>query len=138
MIPSGEARFHDALEGWLRRVPGAFRHPDPRERTWVLTASDDMARWLEAKLRLEPHTSLVSQGLVVLHAAAIEVYQDTSAEVLRALQDVVTRILSTWSCQVLSEEGEDWTARYARHPENLFTEEAAWDAGTSGTSDSMG
>ena len=135
LIPPSGARFHDDLERWLHRVPGAFRHPDLRERAWVLTASDDMARWLEAKLRLEPHTSLVSQGLVVLHASAIEVYQDTSAEVLRAMQGLVTRILSTWSCQVLSEEGEDWTVRYAEHPEDLFREEEAWDGRGSSTPD---
>lgn len=113
----------------MQKLPAAFRHPDPRERLWVLAAGPDLARWLEAKLRLEPHTSLVSQGVVVLHPTAIEVYQDAPHEVLVSLEKLVTQILRQWPCQVLSEEGEDWTARYAESPAALFREEEAWGAG---------
>lgn len=129
LIPPPQTVFLEVVEAWLHKLPGAFRHPDPRERVWVVAAGPDLARWLEAKLRLEPHTSLVSQGMVVLHPAAIEVYQDAPKEVLAGLEQVVTQVLAKWPCQVLSEEGEDWTARYAAHPADLFREEEAWGAG---------
>lgn len=114
------------LEARLQALPQAFRHPDPRDRSWVVAADAGMARWLEAKLRMEPRTPLDTQGLLTLHPAAVEVYQDAPAEILRVLEPLVSWLLATWPCRVLSEEGEDWTARYASDPRALFVEEDCW------------
>ncbi|MEB3328496.1 MAG: hypothetical protein VKQ33_04625 [Candidatus Sericytochromatia bacterium] len=126
LIPEAGAPFAAALEARLAGLPTAFRHPDPRERTWVVAADAGMARWLAARVAQQPDLSLVSQGLVILHPAAVEIWQDAPREILATLEPLVTWFLQAYPCQVLSEEGEDWTARYAAHPHALFVEEDAW------------
>lgn len=126
LIPEGEASFTEALEARLNQLPAAFRHPNPGERTWVVAADPNMARWLEARLRQHPATSLETQGLVTLHPSAIEIWQDAPGEILAQLEPLVSWILRTWPSKVLSEEGEDWTARYAHAPHALFVEEESW------------
>ncbi|MEB3284746.1 MAG: hypothetical protein VKN33_05625 [Candidatus Sericytochromatia bacterium] len=121
-----ETSYQPQLEGWLGEMSGAFRHPDQRERMWVITAGPDMARWLEAKIRMEPGTPLVSQGLLVLHPETIEVYQDVPREILVSMKSLLMNVLQRWACRVLSEEGDDWTSRYATHPVGLFEEEDTW------------
>lgn len=127
LIPPEGVAFGDLTEARLRRVPGCFRHPDPDEgRTYVVAASVPMGRWLEAKLKQDPRTSLVSQGLVSVHPAAIEIWQNAPREVLAALEPFVAWVLGNWTCQVLSEDGDDWTARYGSDPHALFVEEESW------------
>ncbi|MEB3220712.1 MAG: hypothetical protein VKS61_01405 [Candidatus Sericytochromatia bacterium] len=126
LIPPPDAAFAEALEARLQLVPAAFRHPDPRDRTWVIAADAGMARWLASRLQQQPGVSLETQGLVTLHPAAVEIWQDAPREILATLEPVVAWFLQAFPCRVLSEEGEDWTARYAEHPHALFVEEDAW------------
>lgn len=126
LVPPTDKPFADLVEARLRKVPEAFRHPDPRDRSWIVAASPQMAKWLEAKLKQDPRTALTTQGMVTLHPAAIEIWHDAPKEILAAMEPVVAWILKTWPCQVLGEDGDDWTARYAHDPHALFVEEDAW------------
>ena len=127
LVPPAGTRFVDLTEARLRRVPGAFGHPDPAEgKTFVIAASPQMGKWLEAKLRQEPRTSLISQGLITIHPAAIEVWQNAPRETLAVIEPFVTWILRTWPCRVIGEDGDDWTARYGQDPHALFVEEDTW------------
>lgn len=126
LVPQTDKPFADLVEARLRRIPAAFRHPDPRDRTWVIAASPQMAKWLEAKLRQDPRTVLATQGLVAIHPASLEIWQDAPKEILAALEPFVTWFLQTWPCEVFSEDSEDWTARYAHDPHALFVEEDSW------------
>jgi hypothetical protein len=126
LVPPAGTPFAEALEAKLMAAPAAFRHPDPRDRTWVIAADAGMARWLEARLQQQPDLSLATQAMVTLHPAAVEVWQDAPREILAILEPLVTWFMQAHPCQVLSEEGEDWTARYADHPHALFVEEDTW------------
>lgn len=126
LVPQTDRPFADLVEARLRKIPAAFRHPDPRDRSWVIAASPQMGKWLEAKLRVDPRTSLATQGVVTIHPASLEIWQDAPREILASLEPLVTWILQTWPCQVFSEDSDDWTARYAHDPHALFVEEDAW------------
>lgn len=110
----------------LMKLPSAVRHPDPREKSFIVAATPAMAGWIEAKLKQDPRTSLSTQGLVTLHPASLEIYQDAPREILDRLQPFVTWFLQTWPCQVITEDGDDWTLRYAHDPRALFFEEDSW------------
>lgn len=127
LVPATDKPFDTRLiEARLQQLPGAFRHPDPRDVSFVIAASKPMARYIEAKLKLDPHTSLLSQGMVTLDPRALTVYQDAPPAILAQMEDFVTWFMRTYPCRVLSEEGEDWTARYAQNPKALFVEEDTW------------
>jgi hypothetical protein len=57
---------------------------------------------------------------------SIAIYQDAPPAVLSQMEEFVTWLLKTAPCRVLSEEGDDWTERYARNPHALFVEEDRW------------
>lgn len=127
LVPQGDRPFDlRRLEARLRQLPGAFRHPDPKELSFVVAATRDMARYLAAKLANEPRTALVSQGYISLSAEAVGVQQEAPPEVLVQVEDFVTWLMTEVPCRVLSDEGEDWTARYAQNPKALFQEEDTW------------
>lgn len=127
LSPAGQLPFNlGVIEQRLASLPGAFRLAEPREISYVVTASKAMARYIEAKLKMDPRTSLISQGMVTLSPTSIAVYQDAPPAVLSQVEEFVTWVLRTYPCRVLSDEGEDWTARYAKNPRALFVEEDQW------------
>ena len=114
------------IERRVASLPGAFRLADGRENTYVIAASTNMGRYLAAKLKIDPRMSLATQGMVTLSPTSIMVYQDAPAEILRQLEDFITWLFKTVPCRVLSDEGDDWTVRYANNPHALFVEEERW------------
>lgn len=126
LAPTGGPFDLAAVEARLAALPGAFPHPDPGDRAYVVTAGPDAARLVADALAQDPHEALWGQGLVTLSAEGIRVEQDAPAPVLAQLRDFVTWLLETTPCAVYSEEGDDWTARYAAHPEALFEEEPVY------------
>ncbi|HEY9899374.1 MAG TPA: hypothetical protein V6D00_09355 [Pantanalinema sp.] len=113
----------EAVEARLSALPGAFPHPDPSDRTYVVTAGPEMKRFVASEISVDPYGALYGQGLVTLDPSGIRVHQDAPQAVLAQLRDFVTWVLATYPCSVFSETGDDWTARYARHPQALFEEE---------------
>lgn len=127
LVPEGERRFDlRRLEARIQQLPGAFRHPDPSELSFLIASTRDMARYLAAKLATDPRTPLVSQGYVSLSEGAVGIVQDAPPEVLTQLEGFVSWLLDQQPCRILSDEGEDWTARYATNPKALFEEEDPW------------
>lgn len=127
LVPQGDRPFDlRRLEARLKQLPGAFRHPDPSDLSFVIAATRDMARYLAAKLNGEPRTSLASQGIITLSERAVGVVQDAPQEVLDQVEGYVTWLMTEVPCRVLSDEGEDWTARYGHDPKALFLEEDPW------------
>lgn len=128
LAPAGSMPFNlQQIETRLRLLPGAFRlfQPGP-DVTYVIAASNGMAKYLEAKLKLDPRTSLISQGMVTLSPMSLAIYQDAPKEILAQMEEFITWLFKAQPCRVLSDEGEDWTARYARNPHALFVEEDQW------------
>ncbi|MDB5097292.1 MAG: hypothetical protein JWM80_1713 [Cyanobacteria bacterium RYN_339] len=127
LSPAGSLPFNlQQIETRLRLLPGAFRLNQPGDVSYVITASAGMAKYVEAKLKMDPRTSLISQGLVTISPRSIAIYQDAPKEILQQMEDFITWLLKTTPCQVLSDEGEDWTRRYAANPRALFVEEDQW------------
>ncbi|HEY9721331.1 MAG TPA: hypothetical protein V6D47_04915 [Oscillatoriaceae cyanobacterium] len=124
LAPGGGRRFDlTQLEALLMKLPGAFRHPDPTELCYVIAPNAAMAKAVEDQLHRNPGTSLASQGIVTLAPTGVRIEQDAPAAVHAQLKPFVTWLMRAYACKVYSEEGEDWTARYANHPEALFLEE---------------
>ena len=126
LLPQRGAFDVAAIEARLKALPGAFRHPRSEEPTWVIAASPAMAKFIASKLMLDPRTSLASQAMLTLAPTGISVYQDAPEAILAQLKPFVTWLMRATPCRVLSEEGEDWTKRYAKNPQALFEEEATW------------
>lgn len=126
LLPQRGAFDLNAIEARLKAMPGAFRHPHAAELTYVIAASPAMAKFIAAKLQQDPATSLASQGVLTLGPTGISVYQDAPEPILAQLKPLVTWLMQAVPCRVLSEEGEDWTRRYAKNPRALFEEEATW------------
>jgi hypothetical protein len=127
LAPAGSQPFNlQQIETRLRLLPGAFRLNQPGDLAYVITASAGMAKYVEAKLKMDPRTSLISQGMVTLSPHSIAVYQDAPKEILDQLEQFITWLFKTTPCRVLSDEGEDWTVRYAHNPRALFVEEDQW------------
>lgn len=127
LSPAGPRPFDlPAIEKRLASLPGAFRLNEPGQLTYVVTASKAMARYIAAKLQMDPRTSLISQGVVTLSPTSIDVYQDAPPAVLSQMEEFITWLLRGTPCLVLSDEGEDWTERYAGNPRALFEEEEQW------------
>lgn len=125
ILTPGAGRPFDVaqIESLLKKLPGAFQHPDPKELCYVVTPNAAMAKAVEAQLRKNPKTSLTSQGIVALSPHGVRIEQDAPAAVHAQLKPFVTWLMRAYACRVYSEEGDDWTARYAAHPEALFQEE---------------
>jgi hypothetical protein len=130
LSPAGSQKFDvRALEQRVQSLPGAFRlhsSKSPDELSYVIAASKGMARYVEAKLKMDPRTSLISQGMITLSPISISVYQDAPAAILSQVEEFVTFLLKAYACRVLSDEGDDWTERYATNPHALFVEEDQW------------
>jgi hypothetical protein len=111
------------VEAHLAALPGAFRHPDPSDLTYVVTAGPEAKRLVALEIDEDPHGALSGQGLVSVDPQGMRVEQDAPEEVLAQLRVFVTWLLATYPCAVYSEHGDDWSARYAAHPEALFEAE---------------
>ena len=114
--PPGRSFDVATLESRLKQLPGAVRHPAPDEVCYVIAPNREMAQRLARSLVQNPMTSLASQGVVTLSPTGIRVEQDSPPPVIAQIRTFVCWLMGTLPCRVISEEGEDWTRRYATHP----------------------